>query len=62
MPQERQHKTRSIDVNIIKQLQMTFNDDVIRVLKAEVETLRNKVQELEAKLEIKNEELNYENR
>lgn len=41
---------------------MTFNDDVIRVLKAEVETLRNKVQELEAKLEIKNEELNYENR
>jgi len=41
---------------------MTFNEDVIRVLKAEVDTLRNKVEELEAKLEIKNQELNYENR
>jgi len=41
---------------------MTFNDDVIRVLQAEVDALRSKVQELEAKLEIKEQELNYENR
>lgn len=41
---------------------MTFNDDIIRLLKAEVDTLRNKVEELEAKLEIKEQDLNYENR
>jgi hypothetical protein len=41
---------------------MTFNDDIIRLLKAEVSALRNKVEELEAKLEIKEQELNYENR
>ena len=33
---------------------MTYNDDLIRVLKVEVEALRNKVEELEAKLEISN--------
>lgn len=41
---------------------MTFNDDIIRLLQAEVDTLRNKVEELEAKLEIKEQDLNYENR
>ena len=41
---------------------MTYNEDVIRLLRAEVDTLRNKVDELEAKLEIKEQELNYENR
>jgi uncharacterized protein YlxW (UPF0749 family) len=30
---------------------MTYNEDLIRVLQAEVDTLRNKVEELEAKLE-----------
>tara|TARA_B100001059_G_C17834285_1_gene586847 strand:- start:649 stop:771 length:123 start_codon:yes stop_codon:yes gene_type:complete len=33
---------------------MTYNEDLIRVLQAEVDTLRNKVEELEAKLEISN--------
>lgn len=41
---------------------MTFNDDIIRLLRVEVSALRNKVEELEAKLEIKEQELNYENR
>jgi uncharacterized protein YlxW (UPF0749 family) len=31
---------------------MTYNEDLIRVLQAEVDTLRNKVEELEAKLEV----------
>ena len=33
---------------------MTYNEDLIRLLQAEVDTLRNKVEELEAKLEISN--------
>jgi hypothetical protein len=40
---------------------MTFNDDMIRVLKAEVDALRSKVIELEAKLEISKQQENYEN-
>tara|TARA_R110002050_G_scaffold20023_2_gene57002 strand:- start:724 stop:840 length:117 start_codon:yes stop_codon:yes gene_type:complete len=31
---------------------MTYNEDLIRVLKTEVDALRNKVEELEAKLEV----------
>lgn len=41
---------------------MTFNDDLIRVLKTEVDTLRSKVAELEAKLEISEQQEHYENR
>lgn len=47
---------------------MTFKEDVIRVLQAEVETLRSKNFELEAKLEVlledfkfnKTQEIEYE--
>ena len=41
---------------------MTFNDDLIRVLKAEVDTLRSRIAELEAHLEISKQQENYENR
>lgn len=40
---------------------MTYNEDLIRVLQAEVDTLRNKVEELEAKLEVTNQNLKKEN-
>ena len=31
---------------------MTYNEDLIRLLKTEVDALRSKVEELEAKLEV----------
>lgn len=36
---------------------MTYNEDLIRILQAEVDTLRKKVEELEAKLEVTNQNL-----
>jgi hypothetical protein len=36
---------------------MTYNEDLIRILQAEVDTLRNKVEELEAILEVTNQNL-----
>lgn len=33
---------------------MTYNEDLIRILEAEVNALRKKVEELEAKLEVTN--------
>lgn len=42
---------------------MTYNDDLIRVLKAENQTLRSKIEFLEAQIEINNiniKERNYE--
>tara|TARA_B100001059_G_C17824335_1_gene580383 strand:- start:274 stop:447 length:174 start_codon:yes stop_codon:yes gene_type:complete len=40
---------------------MTFKEDVIRVLKAEVEALRSKNLELEAKLEVIQEDYEFNN-
>ncbi len=41
---------------------MTYNEDIIRLLNAQVFALTQRVKELEAKLEIQQEQLNYENR
>lgn len=41
---------------------MTYSEDLFRLLRFRIEALENKVEELEAKLELTNNYLNYEDR
>lgn len=41
---------------------MTYQEDLIRLRDQEIEALRNKIEELNIKIEILSKQVNYENR